>query len=202
MARMALLLAGLPGRGARRRRSTGCAARACRRSITRRARDPGRRGRRVRRRRRREHDPRAVVMPKPDTALPRGQRELLRHDARLALRQPEDGRAVPAAADGRDGRERGREVRASRARTRTRSRCAATSAAVAAQKRAASTTRSCRSRSRSEGRRARRRRRTSTRARTRRWRRSRSCEPAFREDGTVTAGNSSPLNDGAAGAAC
>ena len=35
-------------------------------------------------------------------------------------------------------------------------------------------------------------------ARARRWRSSRRCSPAFKEDGTVTAGNACPLNDGAA----
>ena len=39
---------------------------------------------------------------------------------------------------------------------------------------------------------------TSTRASTRRWRSWRSCSPAFRKGGTVTAGNASGINDGAA----
>ena len=40
--------------------------------------------------------------------------------------------------------------------------------------------------------------RTRARAATRRWRRWRSCEPAFHVNGTVTAGNSSQMSDGAA----
>ena len=42
--------------------------------------------------------------------------------------------------------------------------------------------------------------RTTGRARPPRWRSSRTLPPAFKEDGTVTAGNSCPLNDGAAAA--
>ena len=43
-------------------------------------------------------------------AFPRGDRQLLRHHARLALREPADGGAVPARVDGRDRRERRRAL--------------------------------------------------------------------------------------------
>ena len=50
---------------------------------------------------------------------------------------------------------------------------------------------------RRRGRRA-HRTRTTARAPARRWRSSPRCKPAFKPDGTVTAGNACPLNDGAA----
>ena len=59
---------------------------------------------------------------KTDEAFIAHAAEGVRLDARLALREPEDGRALPAAVDGRDGRGRRREVEASGARSRTRSR--------------------------------------------------------------------------------
>ena len=68
--------------------------------------------------------------------------------------------------------------------------------AVAAQETASSIARSCPSRSPT----ARSSARTTARAPTRRVEKLGSLKPAFKQDGTVTAGNSCPLNDGAAAA--
>ena len=112
-----------------------------------------------------------------------------RHDARLALRQPALRGALLARGDGRDGRERRRALgRLARGPGRVR---AALAAALGGRRtrRAASPTSSCRSASSSA---------TSIRGPRRRPRSSPSLKPAFRAGGTVTAGNSSGINDGAA----
>ena len=54
--------------------------------------------------------------------VPARQPDRLRHASRLALPESEAGGDVPARVDGRDGRERRRALRTSRARSRTRSR--------------------------------------------------------------------------------
>ena len=64
------------------------------------------------------------VMPKADDGL-FAQRRDLRHDDRLALRQPADEEAVRRRFHAGDRRERRRRISASRAPTRTPSRCAA-----------------------------------------------------------------------------
>ena len=96
---------------------------------------------------------------------------------------------VPARGDGRDRRERRRALATSRARIRTRSRCARSARWAAAQ---------------AAGRFADELipvgelDATSTRGRTRRAEKLATLRPAFRQGGTVTAGNSSGINDGAA----
>ena len=102
----------------------------------------------------------------------------------------------PGAAQGLDDLERRvrREARArstaSRARSRTRSRCAATASRRRRGRTASTTARSCRSTgTRSPAMRA--------SATTRRSRCSAALRALFAADGTVTAGNSSPINDGA-----
>ena len=137
------------------------------------------------------------VMRKSEEAFDRTPADRLRHDARLALREPADGGALPAAVDGRDGRERGREVE-DRARGAGRLRARVAEEGRRRRRGAA------RSSGRLPGRRSPGRRgrpssstRTSGRAPTRRWRRSPELPAVFRKGGTVTAGNSSPLNDGA-----
>ena len=124
----------------------------------------------------------------------------LRHHPRLAHDQPEDGRALLDRGDGRDRRERRREATASPARSRTASPSRATSArsppgrtgrfddqivpieVPPKTRRDEPTTMTV-----DEGPRA----DTSLEKLAK-------LKPAFREGGTVTAGNSSTLNDGAA----
>ena len=139
-----------------------------------------------------------LVMLKPERGFPRGERRAGRHHDRLALRQPAPRRAPLDRVDGRDGRERGRALRRlARGPGRVRARVAP-ARGRRRRGRAASTTRS--SRSTCPSRRATRSRSTPTRARapTPRSSGSPSCRPIFREGGTVTAGNSSQINDGAA----
>ena len=133
------------------------------------------------------------VLPRADEPVPaRGRGG--RHPAGLAAGQPADGGAVPADQPGRDGRERRRPLRRRAGPGRTSSRWPATSKAAAAAARAGSLTRSCRSTAphgevtADEGIKP-----GLTLAELAAKR------PAFRKNGTVTGGNSSPLNDGAAG---
>ena len=126
-----------------------------------------------------------LVTAKPDAAYPARRPHHVRHDAGLALPESRARGEVPARDDGRDGRERRRALgRLPRGAGRVRAPLAA-----ALGRTPTSPTSSCRSASSSA---------TSTRARTRAPRSSPRSKPAFREDGTVTAGNSSGLNDGAA----
>ena len=71
-------------------------------------RDRGRRRRRVHRRRRRVDDPRAVRHGQARGGLGPRRARARRHDARLALHQPEAGRDALPVLDGRDRRERRR----------------------------------------------------------------------------------------------
>ena len=127
VARMAALLAGLPESVGGRRRSTACAGRAWRRSSA---------------------PCHAVIAGDGDLFVAGGEESMstravrdaegreavrarrpaaLRHDARLALHEPEARGAVPAGVDGRDGRERRRAVgRVARGPGRVRARVAAT----------------------------------------------------------------------------
>ena len=111
--------------------------------------------------------------------------------ARLADGQPEDAGGVDGRAR-RGRRDPGRRVRRSHARSRTRSRSRRTNGGRRRGRRARSTAEV----DRGAGRRA--RRATSASATTRSLESLAKLKPAFREGGTVTAGNSSPMNDGAA----
>ena len=113
----------------------------------------------------------------------------LGHDARLALSEPAHGGDVPARVDGRDRRERGRALRESRARTRTPSHFRATAAGRPPRRPAASPTSSSRS-ARSTA--------TSIPRPDTSLEKLATLKPAFREGGTITAGNASGINDGAA----
>ena len=128
------------------------------------------------------------VLLKPSRRYPGRQRDAPLDDARLADGQPADARAWTISL-GAERREARRDLRRSRARRRTSSRCAATGS------RRAPTTRACCSEivpvpgvelERDEG------IRTDTSLE-----KLAQLAPAFVEGGTVTAGNSSPLNDGA-----
>ena len=136
------------------------------------------------------------VMPKADDGL-LAQRRDLRHHHRLALRQPGDEEAVRRRFHAGDRRERRRGIpglarrpgrlRAPQPAARRRGaqddgRLAQEIAPVTIKGRKGAETSSTP---------------TSIRAR-RRWRRSRSCRRPFRDGGTVTAGNASGVNDGAA----
>ena len=193
---MALLLAGLPGRGRRADRQPAVRLGAPGDQLGR-PRDRGRRRRRVHRRRRRVDDPRAVRHGEGRGRLgPRPARDG-RHDPRLAVRQPAPRRAPLPVLDGRDRRERRRALGRRRASARTRSRSRASSGPWRRSRPAGSTTRSCRRRPAAEGRSGRRRpRRASARGHVD-SRRSRGCGRRSGEGGTVTAGNSSGINDGA-----
>ena len=140
------------------------------------------------------------VVPKPEAGLPRGPQTM--HDTTLGWRldQPADGRALLDRVDGRDGRERRRALRRSAARSRTASRCRATRAPWRRPRRGASPSEIVPVEAPSpaagddpvtveadEGPRA----DTSLEKLAK-------LRPAFREGGTVTAGNASTLNDGAA----
>ncbi len=144
---------------------------------------------RRRRRRRRVDEPRALGAAEARARLPRRPRDALLDDARLAHGQPADARASGRSRSARAPRSSPTSTR-SRARRRTRSPCAATSSPPRPGTRASSP-RSSRSPASSSS-------ATRASAPTPRWRSSRKLKPAFVEDGTVTAGNSSPLNDGAA----
>ena len=123
--------------------------------------------------------PRAAVSRSP-TGRARAAPHALRHDARLAIPQPAAGGDVPAGEHGRDRRERRRAV-ACRARIRMRSRCARSGAGP---RRTGGPLR------RRAGRRRRARARRAPAAGHDR-REAGALRPAFREGGTVTAGNSS-----------
>ena len=143
--------------------------------------------------------PRAVRHGQGGPRRSPAQRRDLRHHDRLALRQPADEGALRHRLDARDGGERGGGVRHRAARTRTPSplrsqaRWAAAQAAgrfaeeivpvaaPAAQGRAASWSTP-----------------TSIRARDHARGAGRSCKPRRGPGGTVTAGNASGVNDGAA----
>ena len=189
VARMAALLAGLPTstpghddqppvRLEPRRRDAG---------------QPRRRDRRRRRRagrRRGVDEPRAVGRAQAREGLPGRPADDALDDARLAHGQPGDARPVDDLAR-REHREAGRDPQASAARRRTSSRCAATSAPPPRGTPATTTAGSCRcptpSCTRDEGIRA-----------DSSLEKLAKLKPAFVKDGTVTAGNASPLNDGAA----
>ena len=196
VARMALLLAGLPdivpGVTVNRLCASGLnAVGDCG------ARDPRRRDRLRHRRRRRVDDARAVRHGQGAGGVP-AQRRDLRHHHRLALHQSADEAAVRRRRHAGDRRERRRGITRSRARTRTRLRCARSSAPARRTPRAISPRRSCRSRCRAARPGRSRSTRTSIRGRTRRWKGSPSSSPFVRNPGTVTAGNASGVNDGAA----
>ena len=195
VARMALLLAGLPvdvggldGQPAVRQRSPG--------GELRRPRDRGRRRRRVHRRRRRVDDAGAVRHGEARRGLGPRRAAAVRHDARLAVRQPYQLAAMhypysmgETAENVAERWEVGRDLQddfalASQQKPSPRSRAAG------------STRRLSRSRPRSGKASRSSFRAMSTRARTP-HRCAEGLRPAFREGGTVTAGNSSGINDGA-----
>ena len=198
---MAGLIAGLPVRGSGRDGQPPLRLGPRGRERRRAPRVDGRRRRR-RRRRRREHDARAVRVRQDRRGLLAHAAEGVRHDARLALREPAAWRRASRCCRWARRPRRSPSSGASAARSRTRF-------ALASQKKAAAAIaagafdRGDRpgARPAEEGRRRCSSRRTSRRAATRRWRRLAKLQPAFRKGGTVTAGNSSPINDGAAGGA-
>ena len=149
-----------------------------------------RRGRRARRRGRVD-EPRAVDHAQARrAAFPAQQQELYSTHARLAHGQSEHARAVDDLARRRAPRSWPTSTR-SRARRAGRVRASQPPKRAARRGRTASTASGwsrCRAPSSSA---------TRTSAPTPRSRSWRKLKPAFVEDGTVTAGNSSPLNDGA-----
>ena len=188
VARMAVLLAGLPTTvtGATVNRLCGSSLEA---AIQADARDPLRRRVAGRRRRRRVDDAaRRGCCCKPSRAYPGRQRDAALDDARLAHGQPADARAVDDLAR-RERREARRHLR-DLARGPGRVRAAQPPARRAGLRRGRAAARSCPSRAssstRDEG------IRTDTTLE-----KLAELAPAFVEGGTVTAGNSSPLNDGA-----
>ena len=127
VARMASLLAGLPVEvpGVTVNRLCASGLEAVNQAV---AGAAARRGRPLPGRRLGVDEPRPVGDGRsPRPACPR-RADAARHGARLAPGQPADGGALLDRVDGRDGRERRRALRRSRAPTRTRSRSAATSA--------------------------------------------------------------------------
>ena len=155
--------------------------------------DRGRRRRHRPRRRRRVDEPRALGRCPSPTRPSRPARDAVLDHARLAHGQPARCRRSGRSRSARAPRS-SPTVRASAARRRTRSRSQPPAAAAAWDGR--------RLRRRGRRRAGRRpRRATSPSAPTPASRRSAKLKPAFRADGTVTAGNASPLNDGAAAAA-
>ena len=154
----------------------------------------GRDGRRLAhaRRRRRVDVARAVGRcSSPRRRCPAGDADAALDDARLAHGQPARCRTSGRSRSAQSTEKLAGHPRHRRARRRTRSRCAATALTAAAWDagfyddwvvpvpghRARAATRTC--------------------APTHRWRSSAKLKPAFARDGTVTAGNASPLNDGA-----
>ena len=138
------------------------------------------------------------VMLKPEAGLRARRAPARRHHARLAVRQPEARRAPSPVLDGRDGRERGRAVVRDRARARTRSRCESQQRAVAGDRGGpVRRRRSCRSTVPS----AKGEATVVTRDEHPRaghdGRGAGEAAAAFRDGGSVTAGNSSGINDGA-----
>ena len=189
VARMAALLAGfpdsVPGVTLNRLCASGLSAvvSACHAVLA------GRRGGR-RRRRRRVDEPRAARHGEAGRRVPAREPDRLGHDARLALPEPAPRGDVPARVDGRDGRERRRAVGGlARGPGRVRAPLAG-SAGPRRTRPAASRTSSSR-----RGRDGRRAPAPETTAEA-----LAGLKPAFRADGTVTAGNASGINDGAAGA--
>ena len=162
------------------------------------ARDPGGRRRPLRRRRRRVDDPRAARHAEARVGLPARRSHALRHDARLALRQSADARALRRRLDGRDRRERRRALRGL---TRGSGRLGAAIAGSGMRRprpSIASSASSCPSRCPA-------RKGPSTLVeRDEHPRPDTTAEklaalrPAFREGGSVTAGNAAGINDGAA----
>ena len=130
------------------------------------------------------------VLLKPERGLPAQPRDAALDDARLAHGQPA---RCPSSGRSRSARapRSSRASTASRARRRTRSRCAATGSPRRRGTAASTTTGSCRCPA------TRARRATRASAPTRSVEKLAKLKPAFAKDGTVTAGNASPLNDGA-----
>ena len=150
------------------------------------------------RRRRREHEPRALRHAQGRNGV-LAQRRDLRHHHRLALRQPADEAAIRRRFDARDRRERRRGFPVSAAPTRTPSRCAASSAPSPRRQNGRLGQRDrAGHHPAAQGRRRSSSTRTSIRAPTPRSRRWRSCRRRSAQGGTVTAGNASGVNDGAA----
>ena len=141
------------------------------------------------------------VFGKADEAFPRTPPKVFDTTLGLALREPEDGRALSAAVDGRDGRRGRRQVEdRPRGAGRVRPRFAEEGRRRDRGRRVRPRDRAGADPAEGEGGRAgRSSRRTSRRGATSRWKGSPSCRPCFERAGTVTAGNSSPLNDGASG---
>ncbi len=137
------------------------------------------------------------VVGKPERGLPRGEQTM--HDTTLGWRLSTRGWRSSASRPSRWARPARTSPSAteSAARTRTPSPCAATSARSPPPRRDSSPRRSSRSRRRRGARRS-SWKPTRGRAPTPRWRRWPQLRPVFREGGTVTAGNASTLNDGAA----
>ena len=152
--------------------------------------------RRVRHRRRRRHgvdDPGAA----PPAEVPRGRQVRRRQAASTRWPTTASGTPSPRRRWARSPR-RATPSSASPARSRTRSPPGRTSAPPRPGRTACSTTRSCRSRSRSARATRSRSRTTRASAPTRRPRACRKLRPAFGKDGTITAGSSSQISDGAA----
>ena len=166
----------------------------------RRPRGQARRGRPLPGRRRRVDEPRAVGGRQARARPAARPADDARHDARAGASST---RAWPSSAlDRVDGRDRPRTSPSATGSPRGPGRlraCAATSAPSPPPRRGASPRRSSRSRPpRRGGETGHGRRRRGARAPTPRSRSSAKLRPAFREGGTVTAGNASTLNDGAA----
>ena len=140
-----------------------------------------------------------LAMPKPDRSFPRGNPTV--YDTTIGWRfvNPRMEELHAHRLDGRDGRERRRALRHRRAPTRTSSRSRATAARVAAAG-GGPLRRGDRpgAGAAAEGRAGHGPLRRGPARRTPRSRSSASLRPVFREGGTVTAGNSSQINDGAA----
>ena len=131
------------------------------------------------------------VVAKPETGVRARRPHDALDDARLAAGQPRHARAVDRAP-GRGCGDPGRAVRASTGRSRTASPCAATSGRQRPGGTGASPTRWwLRAGGRPRPGRV-------AYGRTPAWTLWRGCRPVFRPAGTVTAGNASPMNDGAA----
>ena len=129
-----------------------------------------------------------LVTAKPDAAFPRGDRDDVRHDARLALPEPAAGGALPARDHGRDGRERrGAMGRLARGPGRLRPAVAAALGGGRGGGRFDDELVAGRRLERDEHPRP-----DTT------LEKLAALKPAFRAGGSVTAGNSSGLNDGAA----
>ena len=139
------------------------------------------------------------VLPKPEAGLPRGEQTI--YDTTLGWRMinPRMAERYSTESMGETGENVAERYGISR-EDQDASRCGATSARSPRRRRAASTSRSCRSRSLPRAAATTRRSMTVDEG----PRPDTSLEklaklrPAFREGGTVTAGNSSTLNDGAA----